>query len=68
MLNEAEAFTLKNKKYATENDLMTSENSFLNCFRPKDFEVTVSFFNNCVIFREKLPKMLLAKKRCFGWF
>ena len=42
MLNEAEAFTLKNKKYATENDLMTSENSFLNCFRPKDFEVSVS--------------------------
>merc|ERR1712168_535237 len=41
MLNEAEAFTLKNRKYATENDLMTSENSFLNCFRPKDFEVTL---------------------------
>ena len=41
MLNEAEAFTLKNKKYATANDLMTSENSFLNCFRPKDFNLSV---------------------------
>jgi len=40
MLNEAEAFTLKNKKYATEADLMTSENSFLNCFRPKDFNLS----------------------------
>merc|ERR1712131_159780 len=40
MLNEAEAFTLKNKKYATADDLMTSENSFLNCFRPKDFNLS----------------------------
>merc|ERR1712131_97178 len=40
MLNEAEAFTLKNKKYATANDLMTSENSFLNCFRPKEFSLS----------------------------
>merc|ERR1712168_257198 len=40
MLNEAEAFTLKNKKYPTAADLMTSENSFLNCFRPKDFNLS----------------------------
>merc|ERR1711990_903374 len=40
MLNEAEAFTLKNKKYASAADLMTSENSFLNCFRPKDFNLS----------------------------
>ena len=52
MLNEAEAFTLKNKKYATADDLMTSENSFLNCFRPKDFNLSVRIFNNFVIFRE----------------
>ena len=56
MLNEAEAFTLKNKKYATADDLMTSENSFLNCFRPKDFNLsvriltTLSFFAKIAIF------------------
>ena len=50
MLNEAEAFTLKNKKYATAADLMTSENSFLNCFRPNDFNLSVRIFNNFVIF------------------
>ena len=52
MLNEAEAFTLKNKKYATADDLMTSENSFLNCFRPKDFNLSVRILNNFVIFHE----------------
>ena len=52
MLNEAEAFTLKNKKYATAADLMTSENSFLNCCRPKDFNLSVSIFKQLCNFRE----------------
>ena len=60
MLNEAEAFTLKNKKYPTEADLMTSENSFLNCFRPKDFNLSVRIFNNYIIFRKDCQISLLA--------
>ena len=55
MLNEAEAFTLKNKKYPTAADLMTSENSFLNCFRPKDFNLSVR------IFKGTTPRMALFK-------